>query len=119
MDKFDCERTIRMIPAKLFIFNLDVFSNENIKICLFQINLKSLQLNYFDKICLTEHVNFLMFYILYAFFLIKKINVQFKPININDISYEIKISYEGHFVKVEIKFKKFLTILSPNMDDQR
>lgn len=46
-------------------------------------------------------------------------NVQFKRIKINNISYEIKISYEGHFVKVEIKFKKFLTILSPNMDDQR
>lgn len=36
-NKFDCERTFRMInvPAKLFIFHFDVFSKKYVKICLF------------------------------------------------------------------------------------
>lgn len=43
-------------------------------------------------------------------------NLPFKHIEINHISYDITITYEGHFVKVSIE--EFLTILSPNMDDQ-
>lgn len=33
--KFDCERTIRMITAKLFSFKLDVISDKYVKISVF------------------------------------------------------------------------------------
>lgn len=36
-DKFDCERTIPMILAKLFKINLDVFPKKYVKICQFLI----------------------------------------------------------------------------------
>lgn len=35
VDKFDYERIIRMIPAKLFRLNLDVFSSKYVKVCCF------------------------------------------------------------------------------------
>lgn len=55
-----------------------------------------------------------LFYILYACFLIK--NVPFKRIKLNNISYDITITYKGHFVSFNIN-EDFLTVLSPNMDE--
>lgn len=59
-DKFDCERTTRMIPAKLIEFKLDVFSYEYVKICLFSNAPKKIY-NFIIiyKICFTEHAGFL------------------------------------------------------------
>lgn len=62
---------------------------------------QKIQLNYFDKICFTEHVSF--FYFEYCVLSFLSENVPFKRIKINNISYDIPISYEGPFVNVSIK----------------
>lgn len=45
------------------------------------------------------------FYILYAYFLIKKMYTWFKHMKINDFSYEITKFYAGHSVKSSVKLK--------------
>lgn len=99
-DKFDCEPAIRMIPAELFRFNLDVFSKKYVKICIFLNAPKTnIQLNYFLKDMLHGACQFFYFVRSCPYWE----NIPFKRIKLKLISYDIKITYEGNFVKVSIK----------------
>lgn len=77
---FDCDRTIRIIPAKLFRFKLEIFYTKYAKIWC----------------CSMHHKNI---------HLIK--DVPFKRTKMHNISWNVQIPYEGQFVKVLIKLNNF------------
>lgn len=77
---FDCDRTIRIIPAKLFRFKLEIFYTKYAKIWC----------------CSMHHKNI---------HLIK--DVPFKRTKMHNISLNVQIPYEGQFVKVLIKLNNF------------
>lgn len=61
VDKFDYDRSIRMIPAKHFKIKLDVISNKYVNICFFKCTIKYTDYNY-TRICFTAHVSCVGFF---------------------------------------------------------
>lgn len=74
---------------------------------------KNIQLNFYDKICFTDHVGFISYFV--RFFLLYKSTVKSEKCTILHMTSHLLLSFCESFNQTE----EFLTVLSPSFDKQR